>query len=104
MVAPGKVAQAVEGYDLAVDHRLGVKLLAVELETVVHKVEVVAQRISEANVRSIRLYGKRNSPGNLGHAICALGEGPRLRPRDFAVLDRDFDRSHTREHDRCVAA
>ena len=99
----GKIAQAVEGRDLAVDPRLGFELRAVEREAAFHKAEVVAQCIGEANVRGVRLNGKRNGPGNLGYAIGSLGEGPSLRPRDLAVLSGDINRSLTREYYGCLA-
>ena len=103
MLPLGEVAQAVEGRGLTVNRRLRVELLAIEREAVVHKLEVVAQAVSELDVRGVRLDGEFNGPGNLGHAVGSLGEGPRLLPRDITVLGGDIDRSHTREHDRCVA-
>ena len=104
MVALGKISQILESRGLAVDRRLRVEFPAVEHEAVFLEVKVIAQCVSEPDFRGVRLDGKRNGPGNPGHAVCSLGEGPRLRPRDFAVLGGDRDRSLTGKHDGCAAA
>ena len=104
MLPLGKVAQGIENRGLAVNRRLRVELLSVEREAAVHKVEVIAQRIGELDVRGIRLDVELDGPVNLGHTVSALGEGPRLRSREVAVLGGDHDRPRTGEFDGRAAA
>lgn len=66
MLPPGEVAQIIEGRGLAAERRLWVELLAIECEAAVHKLEVVAQAVSELNVRGVRLDGKLDGPRNFG--------------------------------------
>ena len=70
-----------------------------------HKAKVITQRISELDVRDIRLDCELNGPGDFGHAIGTLRENPRLPLiRNPTVLDGNIYRSLARKLDRHIAA
>ena len=104
VVALRKVAQTLKDRALTVNRRLRIELLAVEHEAAVHEAEVIAERVGELDVRGVRFDGKLNGPRNLGHAVGALGEDARLRPRNVAVLGGNLNRPRAGELDNRVAA